>query len=51
MKIRHELCGAMLESYFKQTEIDKQKCWREIEKILGEDAPVAPANINNNNNE
>ncbi len=27
---------------------DKRKCWQEIEKILGEDAPVEPANINNN---
>ncbi len=32
-------------------DVDKQKCWREIEQILGEDAPVPPANINNNNNE
>ncbi len=30
---------------------DKQTYWREMEKILGEDAPLAPANINNNNNE
>ncbi len=32
-------------------DVDKQKCWRAIEKILGEDAPIPPANINNNNNE
>ncbi len=29
---------------------DKQTCWREIEQILGEGFPVAPTNINNNNN-
>ncbi len=32
-------------------DLDQQTCWREIEKILGEDAFVAPAKINNNNNE
>ncbi len=31
--------------------LDKHTCWLEIEKILREDGPVAPANINNNNNE
>ncbi len=41
----------LLQSISKQTEIDKHKWWSEIEKILGEDAPVAPVNINNNNNE
>ncbi len=40
-----------LQNISQQAEIDKQKCWREIEKILGEDVPVAPTNINNNNNE
>ncbi len=40
-----------LQNISQQAEIDKQKWWSEIEKILGEDAPVAPANINNNNNE
>ncbi len=40
-----------LQSISKQAEIDKRKLWFEIEKILGEEAPVQPANINNNNNE
>ncbi len=31
--------------------LNKQSCWREIEKILWEDASLALANINNNNNE
>ncbi len=30
-------------------DLDKHTCWREIEKILGEDAPVAAHNTNNNN--
>ncbi len=35
-------------------DVDQQMCWREIEKILGKDAPVAKVvqtTINNNNNE
>ncbi len=32
-------------------DLDQQTFWREIEKILGEDAQVAQAKINNNNNE
>ncbi len=30
-----------------QHDVDQQTCWRQIEKILGEDAPVALANNNN----
>ncbi len=32
-------------------DVDQQTCWRQIEKILGEETPVPPANVNNNNNE
>ncbi len=31
--------------------VDQQTCWYQIEKILGEDAPVEQANVNNNDNE
>ncbi len=48
MKIMHEQCGGLLQSISTQAEIDKQKLWLEIENILGEEAPVAPSNINNN---
>ncbi len=46
-----QLVWDLLQRISKRAEIDKQKCWREIEKILGEDAPMAAANINNNDNE
>ncbi len=32
-------------------DVNQQTRWRQIEKILGEDVPVASSNINNNNNE
>ncbi len=41
----------LLHNISQKAEIDKQELWKEIEKILGEDAQVAQAKINNNNNE
>ncbi len=41
----------LLQNISQKTEIGKQELWKKIEKILGEDAPVAQAKINNNNNE
>ena len=40
----------LLHSISQKAEIGKQELWKEIEKILGEDAQVAHA-IGNNNNE
>ena len=41
----------LLQNISQKAEIGKQELWKEIEKILGEDAQVAHAKINNNNNE
>ncbi len=39
----------LLHKISKRAEIGKQELWKEIEKILGEDAHVAPGIVNNNN--
>ena len=49
MKIRHERCGNYYTVFLGRLEIGKQELWKEIEKILGEDAQVAHASVNNNN--
>ncbi len=39
----------LLHNISQKAEIDKQELWKEIEKIFGEDAQVARAIVNNNN--
>ena len=43
------LLWELLHNSSQRTEIGKQELWKEIEKILGEDAQVACATVNNNN--
>ncbi len=48
---RAQALWKFLQSISQQAQIDMQKRWCEIEKILGDDVPVPQATTNNNNNE
>ena len=47
IKIKCENCGNYYRDFSEGRE--RQKLWKEIEKILGEDTLVARAIVNNNN--